>query len=191
MGEQMGENLSASGRRLLIVGCGNPTSGDDSAGLEIVRRLSERGDCGCDLRAETAPGVELLDIFPLADVIVFADAVTSGGLPGTLHLTPLPSKELQPRALGSLSSHGWGLGEALKLAHALGRTLPRLFLLGIEAGTVAQDAPRSPAVEQAIALVVERISDLKSLLLTSEVIATRSFYPSDRSFPGSRIQDSA
>lgn len=174
---------AVKGNHLLIVGCGNPAAGDDSAGIEVVRRLSELGDCGCDLRAETAPGVDLLDIFPLADIILFVDAVSGGGVPGTLYLTSLPSKELDPRALGSLSSHGWGLAEALKLAHALGRTLPRLFLLGIEAGTVAQGAPRSPAVEQAIALVVERISDLKSLLLTSEVIETRIFYPGDRSFP--------
>jgi hydrogenase maturation protease len=180
--------LNAS--RLLIVGCGNPDAGDDSAGPEIVRRLSELGDCGCDLRAETTPGVELLDTFALADVILFVDAVTSGGVPGTLYLTSLPSKELEPRALGSLSSHGWGLAEALKLANALGRAVPRLFLLGIEVGTVAQGAPRSAAVEQAVALAVERISDLRSLLLNSQVIATRSFNPNDRSFPGFRIEDS-
>jgi hydrogenase maturation protease len=192
----MSENENANPSRLLIVGCGNPTAGDDSAGLEIVRRLSESGDCGCDLRAETAPGVDLLDVFPLAEVILFVDAVTSGGVSGTLYLTPLPSKELEPRALGSLSSHGWGLAEALKLAHALGRTAPRLFLLGIEAGTVTQGARHSPAVEQAIALVVERIPQLKSLLLnhdSSAVTETRTFSPVDRSFPGNPgfgVQDS-
>jgi len=170
--------------RILILGCGNPMAGDDSAGIEVVRRLGELGDCGCDLRAETAPGVELLDVFPLADVIVFVDAVTSGGVPGSLYLTSLPSKGLEPRVLGSLSGHGWGLVETLELAQALGRTVPRLFLLGIEAGTVAQGAPCSPAVEKAVALVVERISELRSLLLTSEVVSTRTFCPSDRSFPG-------
>ena len=178
--------MSASGR-LLIVGCGNPAAGDDSAGIEIVRRLSELGGCGCDLRAETGPGVGLLDLLSQGDVILFVDAVTGGGAPGTLYLTPLPCEELEPRALGSLSGHGWGLVETLKLANALGRTLPRLFLLGIEAGTVTQGAPRSAAVEQAIALVVERISLLKSLLLTSissEIVGTRSFSPDDRSFPG-------
>jgi hydrogenase maturation protease len=189
----MRDNVSVSASRLLIVGSGNPAAGDDSAGLEIVRRLSELGDCGCDLRAETTPSVELLDIFPLADVIVLADAVTSGGVPGTLYLTRLPSEELESRALGSLSSHGWGFADALKLAHALGRTTPRLVLLGIEAGTLAPGAPRSPAVEQAVTLIVERIPDLRSLLLTSEVIATRTFSPGDQSFPGDpgfRIQDS-
>ena len=185
--------MNANGDRLLIVGCGNPTAGDDSAGIEIVRRLSDLGGCGCELRAETGPGVGLLDLLPLADVILFVDAVTSGGVPGTLYLTSLPSAELEPRALVSLSGHGWGLVETLKLANALGRTLPRLVLLGIEAGTVTQGAPRSPAVEQAIGLVVGKISDLRSLLLTSEPIATQNFSPNDRSFPGNPglgIQDS-
>ena len=178
---------AANGGRLLIVGCGNPMAGDDSAGIEIVRRLGDLGNCGCDLRSETGPSVGLMDVFPLADVVLFVDAVTSGGVPGTLYLTSLPSKELEPRALGSLSNHGWGLIETLELAHALGRTIPRLFVLGIEAGTVTQGAPRSATVEQAIALVVERIPLLKSLLLTnisSEMVGTRSFSPNDRSFPG-------
>jgi hydrogenase maturation protease len=174
----------ASDRRLLIVGCGNPDAGDDSAGLEIVRRLSELRDCGCELRAESAPGVGLLDIFALGEVILFADAVSSGGIPGTLYLTSLPSKEVEPRALGALSSHGWGLSEAVNLAGALGHTVPRLFLLGIEAGTLAQGSPRSLAVEQAVKLVVETISDLRFLLLHSGAIATRSFDPRDQSFPG-------
>jgi len=186
----MRENDSPSACRLMIVGCGNPAAGDDSAGIEIVRRLTELGGCGCDLRAETAPDVGLLDLFPLADVILLVDAVSSGRVPGTLHLTSLPSEELEGRALGALSSHGWGLAEVLELAQALGRATPRLFLLGIEVGTVTQGAARSGAVEQAVGLVVERTSDLRSLLLTSEVNVTRSFDPGDRSFPGFRIQGS-
>jgi hydrogenase maturation protease len=169
VGERLAESTNVKGCRLLIVGCGNPAAGDDSAGLEIVRRLGELGGCGCELRAETAPGIELLDLFCLADVILFVDAVTTGGPPGTLFLTALPSPELEPKSLGSLSSHGWGLAEALKLAEALGRTIPRLFLLGIEAGTVAQGAPRSPAIEQAVSRVVERIPQLKSLLLSGDL----------------------
>ena len=185
--------MSANAGRLLIVGCGNPAAGDDGAGIEIVRRLSDLGGCGCELRAETGPGVGLLDLLSSADVILFVDAVTSGEAPGTLYLTSLPSAELEPRSLGSLSGHGWSLVETLNLANALGRTLPRLVLLGIEAGAVTQGVPRSAAVEQAIALVVERMPDLKFLLLSSEIIGTSSFSLHDHSFPGkagSRIQDS-
>jgi len=168
----------------MIVGCGNSDAGDDSAGLEMVRRLGERGDCGCDLRTETAPGMDLLELFPLADVILFVDAVVSGAAPGTLYLTTLPSKELEPRALGSLSSHGWGLGEVLRLAGALGRPLPALYLLGIEAATLGEGAPRSAPVEQAIAMVVEKFSSLELLLRSSKLSDMRRFCSNDQFFPG-------
>ena len=79
----------------------------------------------------------------------------------------------------------------MELARALGRNIPRLFLLGIEAETVTQGAPRSAAVEQAIALVVERITQVKSLLLTSEVIKACSFPPDDRSFPDGYLEKTA
>ena len=183
----MRENVSAKRSRFLVVGCGNPAAGDDSAGIEILRRLSDLGDFGCELRDETGLGVGLLDVFPLADVVLFVDAVSSGGVPGTLYLTSLPCKELEPRASGSLSSHGWGLAETLKLAKALGRTMPRLFLLGIEASTIAEAAPRSPAVEEAIDLIIDRILQLRSRLLADNspgIIGTRRFSPNDRSFPG-------
>ena len=176
--------MAVNSDRIMIVGCGNPDAGDDSVGLEIVRRLREQGGCGCELRTETAPGVDLLELFPLADVIVFVDAVVSGVDPGTIHLTSLPSTELESRALGSLSFHGWGVGEVLKLANALGRPAPRLFLLGIEAGTLAEGAPRSAAVDQAIDLLVERVSALKLLLQRFEVPPIRRFFPDDQSFPG-------
>jgi hydrogenase maturation protease len=185
---QEGKKVKANADRLLIVGCGNPMAGDDGAGFEVVRRLSETGDCGCDLRAAITAGVELLDLFSRAEVILLVDAVvSSGGAPGTLHLTPLPSKAIEARALSSISSHGWGLAESLELARSLGRAIPRLFLLGIEVGVVTAGAPRSPAVEQAIALVLERIPQLKSLLLANNsfpMIGTRTFSPDDRSFPG-------
>lgn len=185
--ECAGPEEAARGSRLLVVGCGNPEAGDDSAGIEIVRRWRERGNCGCNLRVETAPALGLLEILSLAGTILFVDAVTSGGIPGTIYLTPLPCQELEPKAFGSLSGHGWGLAEALALARALGREIPRLFLLGVEAGTAGLGEPRSPAVESAISLVVERLPELKPLLLSdasSESIGLRSFPPGDRSFPG-------
>ena len=57
-------NVSPGASRLLIVGCGNPAAGDDSAGIEIVRRLSELGGCGCELRAEPLQELSCWRSFP-------------------------------------------------------------------------------------------------------------------------------
>jgi hydrogenase maturation protease len=175
-------------RRLLVVGCGNPLAGDDSAGVEIVGRLEKRSSPADrdQFRTVRSAGVELLETFSAAGVVLFIDAVSSGappcdpepaaggstsrgptggGPPGTLHLVPLPAGNIEPRSLRSLSSHGWGLAETLDLARTLGRHVPKLMLLGVEVGEVSPGAVRSPAVEQAITLLVEQFPRLQSLLL--------------------------
>ena len=158
-------------RRLRVVGCGNAYAGDDGAGLEIVRRLREQWDGSCELLDRPQAGLELLDCMQGADVILFVDAVSSGAPPGTLHLVPLPSTDLETRGLGALSSHGWGLAEALSLMSALGWKTPRLFLLGVEIGTLAPDEPRSEAVEAAIRTVVDNFGRLSALLMEDLVAA--------------------
>ncbi len=190
--------------RLLVIGCGNPLAGDDSAGVEILRRLRAREDCECELRAMPEAGVELLESLEEAEVILFLDAVSSGAPPGTLHLVPLPWAGIEPRALGALSSHGWGLAETLALAQALGRRAPfrtetgrapRLVLLGVEIARVSIGAERSAAVEEAIEVVVKNFSRLLSLVNREESAGWRcprrfspagyeAGLPGEISFPG-------
>lgn len=175
------------GVRLRVVGCGNPYAGDDSAGLEVVRRLRARGDCACELLEMPQASVELLDLLQDAAAVLFVDAVSSGAPPGTLHLAALPAPGIEPRALGLLSSHGWGLAEMLGLAGAMRRQTPRLMLLGVEVGTVEPGRARTPAVEEAIQTVVEKFAEFRALLTEPEKDDRRSprrFLPGDTSFPG-------
>ncbi|MBZ5668463.1 MAG: hydrogenase maturation protease [Acidobacteriia bacterium] len=188
-----GRAEAAVGRpRLMVLGCGNPFAGDDNVGLELVRRLRARGSCGCEFRdlsgrgarpcAPTFPrrgygyefralpegGLGLLELFDRADIILFVDAVLSGAPPGTLHLVLLPAREVVPRALGSVSSHGWGLDEVLRLALALGRKVPRLMLLGVELESVAQGTRRTAPVDAALEVVIEHFPQLQAALQDSE-----------------------
>jgi hydrogenase maturation protease len=175
------------GACLRVVGLGNACAADDSVGLEIVNRLCARGDCECELLALPQAGVELVEALGNVEAVLFIDAVSSGSPAGTLHLVPLPSGEVAPRMLGSLSSHGWGLAETLKLMEALGRPIPRLALLGIEIGTVALGAPRSPAVEAAMATVVERFPAVYAFLAAAEETGWAGalrFPPGDTSLAG-------
>jgi hydrogenase maturation protease len=158
-------------KRLRVVGCGNAYAGDDSAGLEIVRRLREKWEGSCELLDRPQAGLELLDCMQGAEVVLFVDAVTSGARAGTLHLVPLPSADLETRGLGTLSSHGWGLTEALSLMSALEWQTPRLFLLGVEVETLDPDGPRSRAVDAAIQTVVDGFPRLSALLMDDLVAA--------------------
>lgn len=178
-----------AGARLRVVGCGNPLAGDDSVGLEVVRRLRARGDCECELLEMPQASVELLDLLPDAGAVLFIDAVSSGAPAGTVHLVPLPSSGIEPRTLGSLSSHGWGLAEMLGLAAALGGRRPQLLLLGIELATREPGTALSGAVEVAVQMVVEKFPQLRAILTEANAgrwLNGRRFPPGDASFPGGR-----
>ncbi|OFV85573.1 MAG: hypothetical protein A3D93_04215 [Acidobacteria bacterium RIFCSPHIGHO2_12_FULL_67_30] len=173
--------------RLLIIGCGNPLGGEDSVAAKILGDLRARGDGAGRSCFLGQPGVELLDLPAEAEVVLFVDAVVSGAPPGTLHLVSLPSRDVLPRALGSLSSHGWNLAETLSLARALERPLPRMMLLGVEIGSVSPGAELSPAVDAAVALVLDRYPRLEAFLLGTDSRrwpVHRRFPPGDTSFPG-------
>jgi hydrogenase maturation protease len=132
--------------------------------MEIVHRLEGRKNGRLKLRRIPSASVELLEMFDEAELILFVDAVSSSAPPGTLHLVPLPWPDLEPRALGALSTHGWGLTETIELARTLGRQIPRLVLLGVEIAQVAQGARRSPEVEAAIEFAVENFSRVRQWL---------------------------
>lgn len=181
-GDPVEITAAESSLRLLVVGCGNPTAGDDSAGVEIVRRLRAQGLYVAELHSMPFPNVELLELFGQADLILFIDALSSGARPGTLHLVPLPWSGIEPHGLTTLSSHGWGLAASVDLARALGRPIPRLVLLGIELASVSLGAGCSAAVERAIAAVVEEFPRLRSWLLEAQVAEWRrplQFSPAD------------
>jgi len=136
--------------RVLVVGCGNEQAGDDGAGAALIRRLMRRPPPACTLRVCARGPLDVLELLDAADSIVFVDAVVSGAAPGTIHLTTLPSPGVQGKLVGGISAHGWSVVEAIDLAGALHRRIPRVFLIGIEAGQMTAGAALSPAVERAV-----------------------------------------
>ena len=162
------DKIKPGSPRLLVIGCGNPFAADDNVGLEIVHRLRERGDLECEFVELAGADPGPFDVFDKAEIIVFVDAVESGAPAGTVHLLPLPSHEVAPRALGRISSHGWGLEETLRLRQSLGWRIPRLMLLGVELENVTPGLPRTPAIDVALGAVVECFLELATALRNGE-----------------------
>ncbi|HTS69284.1 MAG TPA: hydrogenase maturation protease [Terriglobia bacterium] len=156
--------ITRSSARVLVAGCGNQLAADDGVGVEIVRRLRGRGDCGCEFLELAGGGFDLLYAFEKAEIILIVDAVQSGAAPGTVHLLPLPSGRLEPRSIGKISGHGWGLDKTLRLAHSLGWQPPRLMLLGVELERATTGSACSPAAEAALEEVVARFPELLAAL---------------------------
>lgn len=156
---------------LKILGIGQSLRGDDSAGLEVVRRWQKtRPDplpAGLDTALLESPGLNLLSHFGGHDALILVDAVQSGAAPGTLHR--LRVEELAAFLEGAESAHGWGIAETLQLAQTLGRDdLPaEIHILGIEMASVEPGRGLSPAVEAALPRAVQALDALVEKLLSS------------------------
>jgi hydrogenase maturation protease len=151
-----------------VIGCGSP-QGDDAVAWEVIRRL--RGDerllHGAELRTVDG-GHQLLDVLDGRGTLVLVDAVSSGGVPGTIHRFEWPDDRLETLRPGT--THDMRPAEALALAETLGMLPPRVVVFGIEAASVEPALGLSHAVAAAIPGVVDRI--LEELVNARDVAAS-------------------
>ncbi|HKZ75062.1 MAG TPA: hydrogenase maturation protease [Actinomycetota bacterium] len=156
-------------RRVRVIGFGNPDAGDDSVGLLAVReaRPMLEGPDGVEI-VEAGAGLHILDLLHDVDAVVVVDAVRAphgARPPGTIVRVEAGRDGLPAEVGSSLSSHGFGVGEAVGLAAAL-EGAPRVTLLGVEVADLTAGNPLSAAVAAAlpelVALVVEEVGNLVS-----------------------------
>jgi hydrogenase maturation protease len=150
-------------RSILVIGLGNTDRGDDAAGREVARRLREAGAEGADIVELGGEATALLAAFEGAEAVFLVDACLSGAPPGTIRRLDVAQAPL-PRATFGLSSHGFGLAEALELAETLRMTPPTCIVYAIEAQGFEIGAPISAAVARSVDEVVGRLrQDIASL----------------------------
>ena len=145
--------------RTLIAGFGNVLRGDDGFGVEVLRRLGERG-----VASDT---VELLDVgtggIRLAqelitpyDRLIIIDATTRGGAPGTVYSLiidgVLPTREID--------MHTTVPSRALEVAQAFGPLPAEIFLVGCEPLSVDElttdfTPTVAAALDEAVRVVME------------------------------------
>ena len=140
----------------LILGIGNPDRGDDGVGRAVA----------CALRASAPRDVRVLEQHGEATALVLAlqsvdqawliDAARSGAPAGTIHRIDCALAD--PAVLGNaVSSHGFGLAEAIALARAMGSLPNRCIVYAVEAADFTPGTPLSPAVAAAAREVTARI----------------------------------
>jgi hydrogenase maturation protease len=159
---------SRQSRVPLVVGLGSPLRGDDGVGLEFVRSLQSRRGLECKFLEASQPELDLFELLEGQGQMLFLDAVVSGAAPGTIHLIPLPSSDIQPKNIALISSHGFGLTEAIELRLALGRPVPRLMLLGFEIETVDPGVAQSEKVQQSLRAAMAAFPTLLQLIRKPE-----------------------
>jgi hydrogenase maturation protease len=142
--------------RALVIGVGNAERGDDAVGLIVARRVRAAAPSGVTVAEASGEGAALIETWKGAEAVILIDAVHSGSQPGTVHRLEAVAQPM-PASFFHCSTHAFGVAEAIELARALG-ALPRsLVVYGIEGETFAAGAALSPAAEQAVRQVMERV----------------------------------
>jgi len=141
----------------LVLGLGNPLRGDDGIGPRIVEELVRRGlpEWVAALDAGNA-GLDLLNVLEGWERVVIVDAAEMGREPGRF-IRFMPDEARLTRAGDPFSLHDAGLGEALALAGALGRTLPELVIFGVQPAEIDWREGLSPAVESAVPALADAV----------------------------------
>src|SRR5437667_4838472 len=136
-----------------IIGCGNRDRMDDAAGVLVGERLRAMG-----IAAEIQSGnaFELIASWEGTEHVILVDAVVTGAPCGTVHVLEGNPPRL-PRTL-QISSHGFGLAEALRLGQVLNSLPDRVTVYGIEGGEFENGETVSPEVLTAVERVAQQIA---------------------------------
>jgi len=135
-------------RPALVIGLGSTDRGDDAVGIQIARQVAaERLDV---LALEFDDPCEALDAWTAEDTVIVADAISSGGNPGDIHVIDIAQKRL-PGGNGSAGgANALGLAAVVELARSLDLMPRRLVVVGVEASLFDSGVPMSEAVAAAV-----------------------------------------
>ena len=135
-------------RPVLVIGIGNPDRGDDAVGVHIARQVAaERLDI---LALEFDDPSEVLDAWTADDTVVLADAISSGGRPGDIHVVDVREQRLPAGKWSAGGTHALGLAAVVELARSLDLLPRKLMVVGVEAARFDLGAAMSEEVEAAV-----------------------------------------
>jgi hydrogenase maturation protease len=140
----------------LVVGIGNLDRGDDAVGRLVARVLQTSVPANVRVVEHDGEATALLAALQSSQHVWLIDAALSGAAPGTIHRIDCSVAD-PALPTGTVSSHGFGLAEAIGLARAL-NVLPRQCVVyAIEALDGTPGAKLSPLVANAVHAVVKQV----------------------------------
>lgn len=141
--------------RTLIIGVGNADRGDDGAGLVVASLLQKRLQHRDDIRVVQHWGEStgLVDAMAGWDMVRIIDAACSDAEPGSYRIFEAGQNAL-PSDLVDMSSHGFGVPQAIELARALATLPKQCRIYAIEGMIFDAGAPLSDDVQEAVEAVV-------------------------------------
>ena len=143
--------------RLKVIGVGNEWRGDDAVGLLVARRLKEDQLPQVEIAECRGTLTAVREAWKDAAGVIVVDAVVSGGPPGTIHRFDAHGAGMPVELSRSVSSHGWGVAEALALGKVFQELPPWLIIYGIEGQNFGPGQEVTQEVAAAIPEAVRRI----------------------------------
>lgn len=151
--------------RILIAGIGNIFLGDDGFGVEVIRRL-DAFPSNVTVRDFGIRGYDLAyAVLEPYNVVILIDAVSRGGVPGTLFLIEPQldaSVPLEPQPV--FDAHSMDPLSVLRMAQNLGPVSARLLVLGCEPASLGGEHGEMGLSEAVSAMVPVAAERLKALV---------------------------
>ncbi|MFH8475759.1 hydrogenase maturation protease [Streptomyces sp. NPDC018000] len=150
--------------RTAVIGVGNDFRHDDGVGWAVVARLAEQAEkrplpSGAALFVCDGNPARLITLWEGAGLAIVVDAAHAHPAhPGRLHRLELDGGQL-PRTSGATSSHGLGLGDAVRLARELGRLPGQLVVYAVEGADSSLGKGLSASVAAAVVPLADRIAE--------------------------------
>ncbi len=141
---------------VVVIGVGNCLRGDDAAGIAVARLVGAAAPAGVEVLESDGEPAGLVDAWQGARTAFVIDAVSSGAAPGSLRWFDASTSPL-PVALGSSSTHGLGIADAVELGRALSRLPERIVVFCIEGDDFSWHEGISPAVARALPAAADAV----------------------------------
>ena len=148
--------MSGAAHRILVIGVGNPDRGDDGVGCVVAHRLKSGTTPLARVIEVNGEVTELLDLLSGSSDVLIIDACQSGVAPGTIQRIDVADRMLPSDSFGA-STHGMGLAQAIELARSFDQLPQRCIVFAVEGDSFEIGAPLSPAVQESVPIVVQRL----------------------------------
>jgi len=141
----------------LVIAIGNPWRGDDGVAIKALEMLQQCHADTFEFQHCQGEATTLMELWKHRDDVRVIDALSSGQYPvGSVQVFE-PIKQTLPAELFTISSHGFGLFEAIQLSEALDCLPKKLRLVCVEANHFSIGQGLSHEVQQALDEIVEKI----------------------------------
>lgn len=139
----------------LLIGVGNAYRRDDGVGPLVLQHVAAR--CPQARLVEAwGEGAALMETWRDEDAVVIVDAARPAGNPGRV-VRMDASRVRVPASLLFLSTHLFGVAEAVETARALGTLPPSVVLYAVEGADFSWGEGPTPAVAAAVLRVAARV----------------------------------